>query len=423
MINVMKVNIFCLSFVVALSAAEQTTADEKRLHSVRENINKEAVMGVKDVSTTDNLKHMFKDGKVSGQIRTMYAGYEQKEQNIDNNYAMALGGKLKYELAELNGFNGGVAFYTSHDINFATGNKLQHNDELSSSDGSYTQIAEAYVNYKYKDFNFRAGRQVLDTPLADSDDIRMISNTFEGYVASYNYNGFDFMAGHIYSFQGYDAGLDTPWAKTGENGTNFGGVSYNDVWELNLWYYNITDTTNAFYFDGGIQYDTNENISLHGMVQYLNETELAGSGYESKIYGAMAEVATHGLTLGMAYDTSFSDPSKRTFSGFGGGALFTSMDTLILDDIADDRDTHVFVSSISYEIDNFNFLYAYGDFKGEANSMSKKAHVTEQDVSLEYNVNDDFIVSYVYAMQEDKENLIKTEHDWNHARVMVNYNF
>lgn len=423
MSNIIKISIFCLSFVVALSATEQTTANEKRLHSVREDIGKEAVMEGKEVSAVDNLKHMFKDAKVSGQIRMMVADYEEKAQNVDNNHATALGGKLRYELAELNGFNGGVAFYTSHDINFATGDNTHHNNEFSSSNGSYTQMAEAYINYKYKDFNFRAGRQILDTPLADSDDIRMISNTFEGYVASYDYNGFDFMAGNIQSFQGFDAGLDTPWVKTGKNGTNFGGVSYSDGWELNLWYYNVTDTTNALYFDGGIEYNINKDIMVHGMAQYLNETELAASGYETEIYGAMAEIVTHGVSFTIAYDKSFSSPSKMSFSGFGGGTLFTSMDTLILDDIADDRDARSLVSQISYEIQEFELLYAYGDFKGDANSMGKKAHVIEQDVSLEYNVNDDFLLSCVYAMQEDKENRMKTEHDWNHLRVMINYNF
>ncbi len=251
----------------------------------------------------------------------------------------------------------------------------------------------------------------------------MISNTFDAYVATYNYNGFKFMAGNIQSFQGYDADLDTPWVKTGKNGTNFGGISYNNVWELNLWYYNVTDTTNAFYFDGGIQYDINENTLVHVMVQYLHEDELASSGYESRIYGAMAEVVTHGVSLGVAYDKSLSDPSKMSFSGFGGGTLFTSMDTLILDDIADDRNAKSFVGSIGYEIKNFNFLYAYGDFKGDANSFGTKAHIVEQDVSLEYNVNDDFLLSCVYAMQEDKQNSAKTDHDWNRFQLMANYNF
>ncbi|WP_457743455.1 hypothetical protein [Sulfurimonas sp.] len=406
-----------------LLAVEVETKSEVRLHSVRENIDKGGVINIKDISITDSFKHMFKDGKISGQIRTIYAGYEQKAQNTPNNYATAIGGKLKYELAELAGFNAGMAFYTSYDMNFATGENLKHNNELSSSKGSYTQTSEAYINYKYKDFNFRAGRQVLDTPLADTDDIRMISNSFEAYVATYDYNGFNFMAGNIQTWQGYDAGLDTPWEKTGKNGTNFGGVSYNDVWELNLWYYNITEQLNALYFESGIQYDINEYSLIHLMVQYLDERELASSGYASKIYGAMAEVVVHGVSFGIAYNKSFTNSSKMSFSGFGGGTLFTSMDTLILDDITEDRNTYSFVPSIGYTIEDFNFLYAYGDFRGDTNTQKKKAHIMEQDISLEYNANDEFLVSCVYAMQKDKENSVKTEHDRNRFQLMVNYNF
>lgn len=423
----MKRNIITSSLCLVLStgiyAAQQEVQTDSRLHSVRENIDQEAVMQKKEISVTNNIKHMFKDARISGQIRTMYSGYEQKESNVDNNYATALGGKLKYELAELNGFNAGVAFYTSHDLNFVTGENTHHNNELSSSDGSYTQLAEAYVNYNYKDLNFRVGRQILDTPLADSDDIRMISNTFEAYTATYSYKGFDFMAGNIQSWQGGDADLDTPWVKTGQNGTNFGGVSYSDMWELNLWYYNITDTTNAFYFDGGIEYEMKNDILIHAMVQYLNETELSTSGYATTIYGALLEVVTQGASLSIAYDKSLNDASTASFSGFGGGTLFTSMDTLILDDIADDRDAHALVASLGYEINKFNFLYAYGDFKGEKNSLAKRAHIIEQDVSLEYNANDEFLVVCVYSRQEDKENALKTDHDWNHFRLMLNYNF
>ncbi|WP_457748809.1 hypothetical protein [Sulfurimonas sp.] len=410
-------------FTCTLFAIQSETKSDIRLHSVRENIDKEAVITKKEVSIVDSFKHMFQDGKVSGQIRTMYAGNEQKAQNTPNNYATAIGGKLKYELAELQGLNAGVAFYTSHDMNFATGDALHQNNELSSSDGSYTQMAEAYINYKYKDFNFRAGRQVLDTPLADSDDIRMISNSFEAYVVSYNFNGFKFMAGNIQSWQGYDANLDTPWEKTGKNGTNFGGLAYHDVWELNLWYYNVTNQVNALYLSGGIQYDITQNSLIHVMAQYLHESERASSGYATEIYGAMAEVVLKGVSLGIAYNKSVATPLKMSFSGFGGGTLFTSMDTLILDDIADDRDTHAFVPSIGYEIEDFSFLYAYGDFKGDANSLGNKAHIIEQDVSLEYNVNDEFLVACVYAMQEDKENSVKTDHDWNRFQLMVNYNF
>ena len=416
-----KVSLILLSLSSACMAGELLSYDTK--HSVREKVESMREADKEGVSKTDKFADIFKKAKISGQLRSMYAGYNQKERNVDNNYATAIGGKLQYELGELDGFNAGVAVYASHDIGFLSGKNSKHNDELSSSSGSYTQIGEAYINYKNKNFNFRAGRQALDTPLADYDDIRIISDSFDAYVASYNYNGFAFMLGNIQSWQGYDAGLKSSWSKTGDNGTNFGGLSYSDIWEFDAWYYNITGITNALYLDAGLNYDMSPDVTIHTMVQYLKEDELSNSGYGAEIYGASVEFTAYKIDMTLAYNKSLNRPSKMSFSGFGGGALFTSMDTLILDDIADDREAHSIVGSIGYNIGGVNLLYAYGDFRGDANSLGNKAHIREQDLSLEYNVNDDFLLSCIYAVQEDKENVIKTEHDWDHARVMMSYNF
>ena len=395
----------------------------ERLHSVKKAVYSVGKIEQKEISVVDNIRHMFEDGKVSGQIRMEYAGYKQKQTNVDDSYATALGGILKYELAELNGFNAAAAVYTSHDIGFFTGEGTKQNSELSSSKGSFTEMSEAYLNYHYKEFNFRAGRQVLDTPLADSDDIRLIQNTFEAYVASYNYEGFAFMAGHINLWQGYDADLDDGWNKAGIEGTNFGGVSYNDVLELNLWYYNITQQTNAMYLDFGLQYSINKDMIFHAMAQYLKEDELSNSSYASEIYGAMLEYVMYGLSFNVAYNQADSRNGKQSFSGTGGGTLFTSMDTMILDNIAQDRKANAFVSGISYNYKDLNFLYAYGSFKGDENSLGVKEHIIEQDIGFEYNFNDKFIVAAIYVMEEDKQNIQKTDYDWDRTQVMLNYNF
>ena len=212
-----------LSSLINTAFGEDKIEKRERLHSVKEVMGQVTKMQDKNVSMVESFKHMFEDGKVSGQIRTMYAGYERQENTEPDSYSTAVGGILKYELASLNGFNAGVAVYTSQDIPFASGGVVHHNAELSSEKGSYTDVHEAYINYKYKALNLRAGRQRLDTPLADSDDIRMIPNSFEAYVASYSYNGFKAMAGHINSWQGVDVDLSGGWRKTGSDGVNFGG--------------------------------------------------------------------------------------------------------------------------------------------------------------------------------------------------------
>lgn len=417
-----RLNLFLLiiCFTTALIAEEVKV---KKSTSMRKVIDSASKVIVKDVSTVDKFKNMFEDAKVSGQVKMLYGSYDQKKQGSQDTYATALGGILKYELAQFNGFNAGVALYTSYDIPFATGQGSAQNSELSSSKGHYTDVHEAFINYQYNDFNFRAGRQTLDTPLADSDDIRIIQNTFEAYVASYDFDAFHFMAGRINNWQGFDADLDDGWNKTGQNGTNFLGAVYSDTFEYSLWYYNITDVTNAFYADIALNYDVTPKLSLNVMAQYLKESELAQSGYDVDIYGAMTEVNYKDLGVYVAYNATDASNQKQSFSGTGGGTLYTSMDTMILDVIAIDRKAQAFVSGISYNYNNFNFLYAYAAFIGKKNSSGQKADIVEQDIGFEYNINDQFILSAIYVMDEDRQNSIKTENDWNRAQVMLHYNF
>jgi hypothetical protein len=413
------------SLIVGIcNAQEETLEKRQRIPSVKKAIGTVGETKEKEVSIVDKFKQMFSEGKVTGQIRAIYADYEQKKSGERDTYATALGGGLKYELASLYGFNGAVAFKTSQDLGFATGDREKQNPELSSSKGNYTELSEAYINYRYKDFNLRAGRQILDTPLADSDDIRMISNTFEAYIATYDFDNLSFMAGNIQKWQGFDAGLDDGWIDAGESGTNFGGISYAEkIVEFSIWYYNITKGANAIYSDLGVNYNFNKDFSIHAGVQYLNESELSSSGYEAEIYGGMVEFVAYDLGFNFAYNKANKKTAKQSFSGTGGGTMFTSMDTMIIDEITQDRDASAMVGGLSYGIGNFNMLYAYGDFTGDKNSAGEKAHIVEQDIGFEYNVNDEFVVAAIYVIEEDKESSDKTENDWNRAQIMVNYNF
>lgn len=384
------------------------------------------LLAAEDIKETSTLSGMFEEGKISGEIRSMYAGYKIEKAGESDIYATAIGGHLKYELAELNGFSAAAAFTLSHDIGFATGDEgVKQNPELSSSDGEYSVLREAYFNYKSGDFNFRAGRQIIDTPLADSDDIRMIANTFEAYIASYQLSNFSFMAGKLQKWQGYDADLDSGWVRAGEDGTWFGGVTYaDDMLEANAWYYNITKLTNAAYFDLTLGYEINSDISISAGVQYLSESEINNSATKADIYGALAELSAYGFTFGAAYNNSRKNENSGSFSGFGGGTLFTSMDTMILNEIIYDRDAEAVVGSMSYEIDDLRLTYAYGDFSGDADGLGDRAHVVEQNIGAEYSVIEDkLLVRAIYAVQEDRESVAKTDNDWSRLEFMVAYSF
>jgi len=414
----MKLLIFVIIFllnVTTLNAIDNSNTGIRN-DSIRAAIDNFGKLDEKEVSEVDKIKYMLKKGKVSGQLKLMYAEVAEP----GDAYATAIGGIIKYELAAYRGFNAGAAVYTSYDIPLASGEGSKRSSEMSSDVGNHTDMSEAFINYKYEDLNFRAGRQLLDTPLADSDNIRMIQNTFEAYVATYEISGIEFMLGNLQRWHGSDAGLELGWVETGTDGTNFVGISYADGLEYDAWYYNITDFAQIAYFDLGIEYEINETFLLHAMAQYLKEGELGNSGTSASIYGVLVELVAYNVGLNIAVNKSEKTTSKESFSGFGGGALFTNMDTMIIDEITLDREALSYVVGLVYSYDDVEFLYAYGDFDGEANSSGIKEHIVEQNIGIGYNFNEEFVVGAIYVDQDDK---IDSSNSWNRFQVALNYNF
>jgi len=416
-----------LSIATHLNANQDASESKdslERIHSVRQVIDEGSKVEQKDVSAVDAFKGMFSDAKVVGQIRSISAGYSHKQKGVSDTYATALGGALKYELASLNGFNAAFGVLVSNDIAWASGEKQKHNDELSSSTGDYVSASEAYVNYKYEGLNIRAGRQLIDTPLADSDDIRMIANTFEGYVATYDVEEYSFFGAKIQKWQGVDASLDEGWQKLGKNGVDIIGLSYATKYTyFNTWYYSISGLTNAIYLDGGIDFDLAKDLFIHADLQYISESELEGSGVSATIYGAFAEVILDKLSVNIAYNKAHEHKNKESFSGIGGGSLYTSMDTMIIDEIAKDRDAQAYVMGMVYTFEKLNMLYAVGNFKGEKNSLGKKQDLLEQDMGFEYNYDEDFTLTGLYVISRDLQNTAKTSFDWDRFQMMFTYQF
>ena len=374
----------------------------------------------------DQLSDSLSNGVLSGQIDSTYIQKQFVNAKDNNNYATAFGGKLKYETAPFEGLNAAAAFYTSQDINFATGDSAQgtQNSELSSAKGEYTQLAEAYINYDYLGLNLRAGRQVIDTPLADSDSIRIIQNSFEAYIATYKKNEITFMAGKLVNWQGYDAGLEKGFTPVGKDGAWLGSVAFsNNLFNTSAWIYNISDLSNIFYTDIGVHAHINSDTLLHVKAQFLNEQELKGSTINAKLYGVMSTLELYGFSIGIAYNKALCSQGKSSFSGFGGGALYTNMDTMILDNIVQGRDAEAFVGGIKYNYDNLKLIYAFGDFHGDVDTNRKTVDIIEQNIGFEYNINNYFQLSAIYVKDSDKTDPNNTQTNWDRVQVNLTYNF
>ncbi len=400
-------------------------------------VTEEAVPPVKVTSFTE----AFTKGKASGQIRLGYIWFGPDEDGANSNYDLALGGQLKYETAALYGLSLGAAFYTSHSL--IQPDEKDFNDELSSADQHYDLLAEAYINGGWEGFSLRIGRQLMDTPFADSDDIRMTPHTFEAAVVGYKYNDFSVVGGYLSRWQGVDAGYPNDAGfddmVSGSDGTwMMGGTYGSELFEASLWYYGVINVVDVFYTDIVAPIALGENVILTLGAQATfqsdstnNETSMdVGSRIEGNLYGVMAELSIMGITAGIAYDHTSVDEGEALFGGWGGGPFFTNIDTLVANEFAAGQAANSYTLSLGYDFseigaEGLSISYTFGHYEGGADPMDSTAdaEVDEHNFYVEYEITDAWSVDAIYVISDDKENEAASEWDYNRAQVRVNFTF
>ena len=362
-------------------------------------------------------------GTFSGQLRSIYAAYDYKK-DLNDTYATSIGGQLRYSTTSFNGLSGAGAVYVTQDIKYLSGEDQSHNNELSSSNGHYATLGEAYLEYQNGAIELRAGRQVLDTPFANSDDIRMVQNTFEAYLAKYTYEKFTFLAGKLQSWQGYDEGLKNGFETIGKEGAWLTSISYNDRgFSASAWEYLITDFADIFYADTDIEKSFDEKIDLHVSLQYTNQKEQKQSGIDAQIYGLKALFHYDAFEMNIAYNYAAVSAGKESFGGYGGGILYTNMGTMILNNIAKDRNSKAYFLGMSYSMESLKLLYSLGEFQGDADSQGQKADIIEHNVGIEYNFGKKFYCSVTYVVERDLKSPDQGETNWNRTQITGTYHF
>ena len=181
------------------------------------------LLALSTLQGAEDLGAMFSEGKASGQFRVFSVVRSVSDSRSlpgEDEYTRkvnALGGFLKYETAQLHGFNLAAAFYTTNGflLDSPKADYIKVDPTLlGPNNENYTLLGEAYLQYTHSKTRFKAGRQKLDTPMAGGDDVRMVPNLFEAYMLSSTaIPDTTLVAGHITRFaQGtfgrvYNAGI------------------------------------------------------------------------------------------------------------------------------------------------------------------------------------------------------------------------
>jgi len=304
-----------------------------------------ALTTLSSLNAAENLSTMFSEGKVQGNIRTFSISRSVEDtRSAKSDYtrsANAIGGYLKYETAAFKGLSLGSAFYTTNGLflDSPKDDNVQTVDPtlLGKNNESYSILGEAYVNYNYSNTTFKGGRQKLDTPLAGSDDARMLPNLFEAYIlVNKDIPNTTLVAGHITRFaqgtfgRAYNGGLLAATSgysqvdtrnQVGEFtnmgtyavGTSTSGVSvvsavYNGDQGLKaqLWDYYAYDILNAVY--GDISYSQKfDSFKPFISAQFVKEDNIGDKilGELDGLYmGAKVGASINNFTAYLAYSAT-----------------------------------------------------------------------------------------------------------------------
>lgn len=382
------------------------------------------------VLNASSLNEAFVEGKVSGQVRMAYVS---QNNDVDTDtYGTSIGGILKYETAPWNEIKLGIGAYVSQKLPFATGNEGKANPDLfGENTNSFAYVGEAYIDYSADDIALRVGRQKIDTPFADSDDIRMHPNTFESAIATYK--GIDdttLIGGYITRWAGYDSENDiTKFKKiTPEsNGAAVIGIVNEGVEHLELqgWYYGIDKLTSIFYTDVSYTIAFNETDGVEFVGQGIKFNEKSNSGADGSVYGIGANLTIGMLTLGSAYNEASNDTGKFVISGLGNGAYLVDTEEMNLDNFEDIK-AYQFSAELDMEeagLDGLTLAAVYGGFKSAPANMK----ANEIDLIATYEINNALSAELNYAKLEDKNNNISEDGlysgGYDRLLVRVNYNF
>jgi imipenem/basic amino acid-specific outer membrane pore len=292
-------------------------------------------------SSAQELEDIFKDGKVSGQLRAFWYDGD-RELRIDRT-ALTLGGILSYKTAPYEGFSGGVSFFSSNGVTSLTEmpeSGQTHNLNLDGS--SINTLGEAYLQYSAHDTLIRYGRQRLDLPLANDYYNRMLPNSFEAlsienrsidhvtlkgaYITGWKYKGSDTFITPTASY-----GIDRDIAVVGAI------YSPNPSLKIELYDTYVRDVMNAPYLqiiDNAI-WKSSDGTVFSGALQYLNEQSIgdnAAGEVDTSLLGLRGTLTKGEWSLSALY-TRIGDQSLLGTGGryekMGWGAFITYTDLQI----------------------------------------------------------------------------------------------
>ena len=345
---------------------------------------------------------------VSGQIRFGYTNTTDADASGgEDNETAAIGARLGYVSPDWHGFSTGVTGYATAALGNLDDDAAFLNSDGGPNGSGYAITHELWAQYEFAKTAIKLGRQEIDTPFADTDDIGMVPNSFEGVVImNTSLPNTKVIALHLNKAAGVDA--STPDKFTHITDTQAAvsavGIDYDvNKWNVHIWQYNQENTvgnaTDMTYLETGVS--PTENLALG--LQYTMQDY--ATGRKGKAWGASVAYSITDFTMSTAYNkVSGTNGVQGAIGGVGGGPFFTSAEQNTIDDTAN---IHANMVGVEYSgIKNLTLAVNKFDFD--------KGSSDELDLTTSYQIKDKLTADLIYSdMGEGGSN----------TRLFINYNF
>ena len=358
----------------------------------------------------EGLEEAFKNATYDGHIR---AGFQNQDEG-----ELSIGGKLHMQTAPVNGISFGISFYTTQGVD------EKHNDGVaffSSDRHSYSILGEAYLQAEIKNTLVKVGRQEIDAPYADTDDIGMIPNTFEALtVVNSDIVDTTIVLAHLQKMSGVDAEIPEKFTKlNSSDGVQAVGITYEGVEDLTLqgWFYNASDFVKLTYLEA----DWAGSFSGFGVgVAGQYTIQDYDNGNEVSVYGINLTLGLEeqGLTFHTAYNKADSTNGQVAENFFGGGPFFISCEHLTMAEAGENGEAYRFgveVDGGSYGVEGLGFTFSYLGAEGDGGS-----DLNEIDIVASYALNEQLSFDLIYSDTTDHSD---DAGSFTNTRFFANYRF
>ncbi len=389
-----------------------------------------ASMAIATPLLANSLSEAFEKLEVKGEIKAAYSdsnflGASESED------ITALGGSLGIVTGDFYGLSAGVTFQAStvltDDFNAVTaGPQIDH------LDASGARLSEAYLQYKFSNTSFKAGRQYIYTPLVSTaldgkSSESIIKDSFNAYIlTNTDLPNTTLVAGYVNKYQAKSSST-TDDIGDFENFLDGAYTIYakNDSIEnltLQAQYLNISGVTSSD--DKDVFYlQADYKLGHHTLsAQYLNSTDKsqASNAQDGELFGLKA---TGPLGLGnLGYLVAFNastDDDGDAFVGAGSGTTDTPFTAMPVHGggVPSRPDTNTIVGAIVIPFSSFTFI-PYG---GKSMSSSHPlGDVSAMGAMAIYPVAKNLMLKASFEHVE-VENIITEDTDT--ARIYLSYKF